>query len=964
MSLSGPGEATARPRASTLPIAALILLASPGILFAQATRIEPVLNELVRPALRAEILTQALIDPLAAPETLPLGGALALQRVGTSGTTMLGVFVRTGGPAGIAAIQAAGGDVGAVLGDYVSARIPLAAIEQLAASPDIVAIEAARALRMENDSGTYAVGADRLRTLVDGRWEGAIGENAIIGVYDTGLDFEHEDFIDEDGLTRVVGLWDQTQSGDPPTGQKIGNYCSPSDIQMAIQTSGTSGCGQRDFHGHGTHVAGSAAGDGSAGAPSPDDYPFAGVAPGAKLLIVNGGPGVFFEDRIIDGLKWMRDEGRQLGMPVVVNLSLGGQFGAHDGSRLYERMIDSLSGPGFVVVVAAGNAGVNRNTTPVLGGPLIHARGFPTGTQATEFTFEVPMYTPNADACNGNRISMSLWYEALDSLLIELVRPDGTSASQVRGQAVLAEGAAGRIIIDNGSAGPNGENGDIEAAITINGCGTSGVPSAGTWRIRVTPTSTGSGQPWDMWIWQATGPQPEGRTGFDNRLIVGSPGNAHRAITVGAFVTKLCWQSASSANPICYSQQEALGDLARFSGGGPTRDARIKPEIAAPGIGVMSSQSHDGSISTQRLAPDNRHAVREGTSMAAPHVAGAVAIMLSQNGSLTPEEVRAAIAASAVADVFTTRTYDAVSGAAASDWWGHGKLDVPALLTLSDGGPATLAVDTEPATSASPVPGGRGTRLPLLRLTLEAQGFESIDVTAIGFDVSGNDAGARLVLLRDDGDGTFDAGDTEVGSAPASLAGTLRRVVIQPASLRVAPFTPLTVFAALELSGQAPNGATFEATLAPAELHTLGTTTGEVDRIEAGVVAVTSGPATTTVLAQDELLSFSQNPVGCWPRSNTTCADDVIFNFARSPVRAAVYTVTGRRVIDLCATSSLECGGDEGPTFTRWDLRNDNGEPVAPGVYLVIFDVAGQVFREKLMILTPGTDPDPQEQQS
>jgi hypothetical protein len=81
-------------------------------------------------------------------------------------------------------------------------------------------------------------------------------------------------------------------------------------------------------------------------------------------------------------------------------------------------------------------------------------------------------------------------------------------------------------------------------------------------------------------------------------------------------------------------------------------------------------------------------------------------------------------------------------------------------------------------------------------------------------------------------------------------------------------------------------------------------------------------------------------------------------------VRAAVYTVTGRRVIDLCATSSLECGGDEGPTFTRWDLRNDSGEPVAPGVYLVIFDVAGQVFREKLMILTPGTDPDPQEQQS
>jgi subtilisin family serine protease len=925
-----------------------------GPLDAQQTRrVEPILTELLRPASRAEVMGQALFDPLAAPETLPLGGALSLQRIDGSGPLMLGVFARVDGPAGITAIRQAGGAVGSVLGEYVSARIPVDAIDQLAAAPGVVSIEAARALRMDNDSGAHAIGADQLRTLVAGRWEGLTGQGAIVAVYDTGLDFQHEDFIDPDGRTRVLGLWDQTQSGAPPTGFTFGNYCSATSIQTAIDTNGASGCAQRDFHGHGTHVTGTAAGDGSAGSTDPEDYPYAGIAPGADLLIVNGGPGTFFEDRIIDGLTWLRQEGLRLGLPVVVNLSLGGQFGAHDGSRMYERMIDALSGPGFIVVVAAGNAGVNGNTTPVLGGALVHARGIPTGTQTTEFTFEIPPYTPNTDPCNGNRINMSLWYEASDSLTIEVSRPDATSTTQARGQAILDEGDGGRIIIDNGSGGVNAENGDVEAAITVNGCGVSGVPAVGTWRIRVTPTKAGSGMPFDLWIWLATGPQPEGRVGFDNRMVVGSPGNARRSITVGAFVTRLCWLSSASTNQICYTQREELGDLARFSAGGPTRDNRIKPDIVAPGLGVLSSQSGDASISAQRRTPDNEHAAREGTSMATPHVAGAIAVMLSESPSLTPEDVRAAIAASAASDAFTGRTYDILAGAMPSDWWGYGKLDVPAaVLALSDGGPATLLLQAEPALVTDATIGRQGARLSLLKLDFEAQGFESIDVTSVGFDVTGDDPDARVVLLRDNGNGIADEDDAEIGGRNVALTAASRRVVIQPAEMRVAPFTPLTVIVAVELSGSAPNGAGFEATLAPADLHTIGASTGELDRIQGGIAAVASGVAVSTVLQKGGLLSFSQNPVR---------TREVMFNFERPPTMAAVFTVTGRRVIDLCSGATLACGAAGGPTATPWDLRNDEGTAVAPGVYLVIFSVAGQTFREKLMVLTPGSDPDPQE---
>lgn len=907
------------------------------------------LRELIRPENRDQIVRDALVDPRSPPETLPMGGLLAIERLSPTSEPVLGVFVRMSAPAAIAEVESLGGTVGAVLDDYFSARIPLSALEPLSRSPNVVMIEAARALRMENDSSGRAIGIDQVRTLVGDRWEGATGEGAIVGIYDTGLDLRHDDFIDPSGQTRVVGLWDQTSQGTPPVGFFTGHYCSPSDIQLTITSAGTAGCRQRDFHGHGTHVAGTAAGDGSAGGANPYQFQFAGVAPGAELLIVNGGPGVFFENLIIDGLTWMRQEGLRLGRPVVANLSLGGQFGAHDGTRLYERMIDALSGPGFIVVVAAGNFGVNGNTTPTLSGSLIHARGIPTGTQTREFRIEIPPYSPNADKCNGNRVSISMWYEALDELTITVQRPSGSSASAERGTATLDENPAGRILIDNGSGGPNPENGDVEVSISLNGCGTSNVPETGAWRISVTPVTTGSGLPYDMWIWGSAGARPRGGLGFDNRLVVGSPATARRAITVGAFVTRLCWASIATANQVCYTQREETGDLARFSGGGPARDGRIKPEIVAPGLGVMSAHSSDASISQQRIAPDNVHAVREGTSMAAPQVTGAVAVMLGASPAMTPEDVKTVLSGTATQDQFTSRIYETVAGSQPSDWWGFGKLNVPqALLALSDTRPATLALTGLTAAPTDETLGEKGTLLPLLLLDMEARGFEPIDVTSIGFDVSGDDPFARILLARDDGNGALDPADVVVASVAAPLTAAARRVTIpfDDAQLRVQPFSQHSVFLLVELSGNAPNGAVFEAALAPQELHSRGVNSGAIDMIEPDIVAVTSGPASTTVLRSIELLTLSENPVR---------DGNVVFNFERPPTTAAVYTITGRRVVDLCSSGSLACGTTGGPTFTRWELRNGAGESVAPGVYLLIFTVHGETFREKLMILT-GSD--------
>ncbi|MCI0436531.1 MAG: S8 family serine peptidase [Gemmatimonadetes bacterium] len=945
---------TAMGRHSVAVLLSLLLFSGSALpAAAQSERLDPAIRALLEPQVLDAVRRNTRIGALIVAGDEPVQGALAVRRGAAGSEPVLGVFLRIRDAGVLDALRAAGAEIGAIVDDIVSARIPLDALERLGTLAGIERVEAARALRIEHDSSLKAIHVEEVRQLVDGEWQGATGRGAIVAIYDTGLDLQHEDFIDDAGSTRVLGLWDQVSSGTPPQGFTRGHYCSPDAIQQVIDTNGAAGCPQRDFHGHGTHVAGSAAGDG-AGATAPDPHRYAGVAPDASLLIVNGGPGIFFEDLIIDGLTWLRTEALRLSRPAVANLSLGGQFGPHDGSRLYERMIDAISGPGFVVVIAAGNNGVNGNTTPPLTGRLIHARGVPTGTQAVEVDIDIPAYTPNSDACTGNFVHVSLWYEAADQLRIEVERPAGTRASAGRGELVTQTDANGRIRIDNGASGPNPENGDIEAAIALDGCGGSGVPQTGLWKLRVTPAQPGSGQPWDLWITSTAGPQPVGRTGFDNRFVIGSPGNARRAITVGAFVSRLCWPSQATAGQICYTQREEPGDLARFSSAGPTRDGRVKPEITAPGLGVMSALSRSTTTSAQRTAPDGVHSVREGTSMSTPHVTGAVAVLMQANPQLTPEDAIAAITATATADAFTIRTYDSAPGGTGADWWGAGKLNVrDALVGLSDGPPSTLSLEAVPAVPGADFLGRRGERLSLLRLDFQASGLESIDVLAIGFDVDGEDPGARLLLVRDANSDGVDTSDPIVGSVAAPLAGAQQRLVIEPDALRVSPFGAGRVFAVIEMSGRAPNGASFTARLVPETIRSIGVRSGARDRIEPGIVAVASGPVEATVLQPGELLAFSANPVR---------SDEVVLNFAEAPTLAAVYTVSGRRVIDLCRRVERGCGtpGDRGTSLV-WDLTGEEGDKVAPGVYLVVFRVGSQTFREKLMVLRPGAVPDESE---
>ncbi len=330
------------------------------------------------------------------------------------------------------------------------------------------------------------------------------------------------------------------------------------------------------------------------------------------------------------------------------------------------------------------------------------------------------------------------------------------------------------------------------------------------------------------------------------------------------------------------------------------------------------------------IAGETRAATGRAVNANGQPLAGTGLAWASSNTAVAAVDAAGAISGVGVGTALVT----AVSGA----------LRDSSVVTVAAPAVATVTAAALPAT-ASPR-GAAGTRLPMLGLHFQVAGVEAIEVTRLGFQLSGDDAGAALVVLRDaNGDGAISPGDPVLARSLITLRkGTTVSLTISPSGFSVAAGGSATLLVAVELSGQAPNGAEFRATFVPAQTSSTNVRSGAHDLLILPPTPVASAIVRSTVLNTDQLLGFSENPVR---------SAHVIFNFAERPSRAAVYTVTGRLVIDLASRIN-----DDGRY--EWDLRNGDGELVAPGVYLVIFTVRNTVMRERLIVLRPGPAPGPE----
>ncbi len=601
-----------------LPIVlAVVLLCVSLVAWGESARLHPALQSWIQTSLSVSTDIQD-------PDSVFFGSDGFQIVFSPTGQARISVLVETAEP--VIAERFLGVPIRFSLGHILGAAVSLGDLLRFQDDERVVYVEPSWKTRPTLDRSVPAVGGE----IVHDASPPILGQGVIVGLVDTGIDYQHLDFrYDADGngseeSTRILAIWDQTWG-------LFGTSYSKDDIESDL----ASGYGpnegavrQADRDGHGTHVASIAAGDGSS---SPAG--FIGMAPAAWIVAVKT---TFFTADILEAVEYVFDEADRRGLPAVVNLSLGGHEGPHDGTSLFERGLDELSsGPGRLVVVSAGNEGDQ----------LIHVSGALSGN-AKEFDV-----VPEAW-----ELELNLWYPGASRFTVTVTAPGGDSVSAAAGTAsgfvVTSNGIA---YINNSMDGPNPNNGDREVLVRL-----SNVRAGDRWRVAVRDAS-GGGR-FDGWITTASGRI----IGGDSASTIDEPGNARRVLTVGSFNTKNTWPSLAGQQD--YAAEFPLGSLSDFSSQGPTRDGRTKPEIAAPGAWICAALSSSAPAIGFLVNPDGVHTMELGTSMSAPHVSGAAALLFSLDEDLTAEAVRTLLTSTATRDTYT--------GSVPNQRWGWGKLNI------------------------------------------------------------------------------------------------------------------------------------------------------------------------------------------------------------------------------------------------------------------------------------------------
>jgi subtilisin family serine protease len=540
---------------------------------------------------------------------------------------------------------------------FCTAWVTLDQITEIANLPEVNYIEMPKLILPSNDVTLGSSGASLLHA---GKLNNTVykGDGVIVAIVDSGVDWDHPDFrkANDQTKSRILRIWDQTItpiSGEvSPSGFNYGVEYTQDQINDEIDGTPTAFVREKDTNGHGTHVTGTAAGNGYAGSIGGK---YTGVAPNADIVVVKGGNGSFTSTNIINALTYLKNLASSLGKPIVVNLSLGGLDSAHDGTAPEELAVDAFtnSSAGRIVVAASGNDN----------GKLLHKQL----SIDANASGSVSIVVPTASASTSNDVfQFSAFANDNSPVNVVVNTPNGETVTVNAGLSsstpVLGSTALLYIVSNIHSA-----SGDrrINVYLTRNN---NSVNASGTWSVNLTNVGSATITV-DGWL-NYRGPDFTNTeiTAGDGNYLVASPGCANNAITVGSYAAKIDWTSSSGgANSYPSQMQDGISN---FSSKGPRRDNVQKPNITANGQAVISCLSSDVVLANADpyLIVNGLYRAQQGTSMATPAVTGCVALLLQMNNSATFSEIKNAITTTATKDAFTTATDNNI--------WGSGKIDV------------------------------------------------------------------------------------------------------------------------------------------------------------------------------------------------------------------------------------------------------------------------------------------------
>lgn len=416
-----------------------------------------------------------------------------------------------------------------------------------------------------------------------------MGENIMIGFVDTGIDYQHEVFRNLDGSTRIAGIWDQTiQTGELPDGLEFGSEYTQEDINAALRSENPREIVPSvDEDGHGTFLASVAAGSANV------ENRFLGAAPEATLAVVKlkrakaylkdfyairPDAVCYQENDIMLGLKYLNDLARKRNMPLVICIALGTNFGGHNGTSLLSFMLDNYSlQMNHCVVVGTGNEASLRHH-------YYHM-------------FRSKNDTSTAELRVGEGVGgfvTELWSKIPNVVTISITSPSGEQTRQIS----LRQGyrynflftfERTEVVVEYRLLMENNDSQLIFMRFKD--------PAPGIWRIQVQPLQMSEG---DFHMWLPTQEFLSGEVYFleaNPDVTLTEPGTGRGSMTVAY-----------------YNGRDNAVDI--NSGRGYTRDGRVKPDFAAPGVSITGAGLNGGFV------------VRSGSSAATGLAAGAVALML------------------------------------------------------------------------------------------------------------------------------------------------------------------------------------------------------------------------------------------------------------------------------------------------------------------------------------------------
>jgi len=487
------------------------------------------------------------------------------------------------------------------------------------------------------------------------------GKGVIMGVVDTGVDFNHPDFKDAGGVCRVIRFWDQTMADDANSPQPYGYGFVWDSTSINNNT-----CTSNDSGGHGSTVAGQAAGNGLANGQNK------GMAPESSIIVVKTNfnrPN--WTLTVADACDYIFKVADSLGMPAVVNLSLGSYFGSHDGNDPASEMIETLLDEkhGRIVVCAAGNSGAY---VPY------HQRSFVTAD--TNFVW---FRNRPTSQFGSNAIFFELWSDMTDATFDFAFGADTEGPGwNFRGRTNFhsATEALNGVLYDTIW---NGSNRIATIEVYMDQIGTNlqfqllAFIDSTNYRYRF--ETKGSGM-YDLWSGENFGlnyifPEAPPLAEFPdsiyyvapdkNQSIVSSWNCSEKVVSVGNFQNR---KSHIDKNLAVVLASNTVGNLSPNSSKGPTRHDIIKPNIAAAGdmslasapLAILSNPAYNGNIDS-----NGWHGRNGGTSMSSPVIAGIAALYLERCGRATYQDFITDLQNSAYTDAFT--------GAVPNNGYGYGK---------------------------------------------------------------------------------------------------------------------------------------------------------------------------------------------------------------------------------------------------------------------------------------------------